>query len=344
MTSNSTITSNYTRSVLVQMILVLIVLVGIIFWQRDVFHNIYIDNQVNAVGWVINLSILLLFITGLVQLMLRFMEYRYQENALNKFLSNIRKDDDPLQGVEQQCMIAERYVTLGQLNRRRARINHSALAATLHATESSRNSYLKFVQSVLVLTGVFGTIVSLSMSLLGASDILAVGALSQNQPSSNGMETMIYGMSTALSTTMTAIISYLIFGYFYIKLTDTQTYLISRVEEVTATTLMPHLQSIQDKVTMDYSESIRGATELMQRFDQSQQVYAQSATKLQASIDRFATNFRPDLADTNVETAKSTLRQLNEISEMQRQSAAYNQETMQTVIKLLQEGFRLGRK
>lgn len=328
-------TSNYTRSVLIQMLLVMAVLIGVIAWQWDVFKQIYVDNQVNAVGWAINGGIALLFFTGLVQLIIRFTEYRNQEAALNRFLMNIRKDDDPLQGVARKSMIAERYVMLGQLNRRRAKINHSALAATLHAIESSRNSYLKFVQSVLVLTGVFGTIVSLSISLLGASDIIQVGG------NTEGMGTMIYGMSTALSTTMSAIISYLIFGYFYIKLIDTQTYLISRVEEVTATTLLPHLQSIQDQVTMDYSESIRGATELMQRFDQSQKNYANAALQLQASIEEFATNFKPQSYGANEESSLQILEQLREMSDTQRQAAERNEAALGQMIQLLEEGFRL---
>ncbi len=342
MSSTTRLTTNYTQSILIQMVLVLVVLVGVTIWQWDVVREIYIQNQVNAVGWAINGGIAVLFVTGLVQLVFRFAEYRYQESALNKFLVNIRKDDDPLKGIEQKCMIAERYITLGKLNRRRARINHSALAATLHAVESSRNSYLKFVQSVLVLTGVFGTIVSLSISLLGASSIIQVGL--HEAQSSDGMGTMIYGMSTALSTTMTAILAYLIFGYFYIKLTDTQTYLISRVEEVTATTLLPHLQSIQDKVTMDYSESIRGATELMQRFDQSQRVYADSASQLQASIESFAANYRPELNEATVETSQKMLEQLREIGERQREFAERNEYAMAEMIKLLQEGFRLSGK
>ena len=338
MAKNAT-TSNYTQSVLVQILLVLAVLVAIIVWQWEIFRGIYIDNQVNAVGWVINGGIIFLFISGLIQLIVRFAEYRFQETALNRFIINIRKDDDPLQGVDQKSMIAARYATLGQLNRRRARINHGALAATLHAEESSRNSYLKFVQSVLVLTGVFGTIVSLSISLLGASDFLEIGTNSSG--SESGMGAMIYGMSTALSTTMTAIISYLIFGYFYIKLTDTQTYLISRVEEVTATTLLPHLQSIQDKVTMDYSDSIRGATELMQRFDQSQRGYAESAEQLQIAVSQFAQSYRPELSDYNLETGRQMLAKLEEISEKQRQSNERQEQAMSQVIQLLQEGFRL---
>ena len=96
----------------------------------------------------------------------------------------------------------------------------------------------------------------------------------------SGLGTMIFGMSTALSTTMTAIIAYLIFGYFYIKLTDTQTYLISRIEEVTATTLLPHLQLNQDAVVKDYSDSIRSAGKLIKRFDESQQHYEHAVRDL----------------------------------------------------------------
>lgn len=339
MSSTTRLTTNYTQSILIQMVVVLAALVGVAAWQWDLFREIYIQNQVNAVGWVINGGIAILFLTGLIQLVFRFSEYRNQEAALNRFLVNIRKDDDPLKGIEQKCMIAERYITLGKLNRRRARINHNALAATLHAVESSRNSFLKFVQSVLVLTGVFGTIVSLSIALLGASNIIQVG-LGETQ-GTDGMGTMIYGMSTALSTTMSAILAYLIFGYFYIKLTDTQTYLISRVEEVTATTLLPHLQSIQDKVAMDYSDSIRGATELMQRFDQSQRVYADSAEQLQSSIERLAASYRPELTEVNVEATRQILAQLQEISEKQREMGQRSEQAMNQMVQLLREGFRL---
>jgi hypothetical protein len=342
MSTTTRLTTNYTQSILIQMVLVLAILIGVTVWQWEVFRDIYIQNQVNAVGWTINGGIALLFLSGLAQLVFRFSEYRSQESALNRFLANVHKDDDPLHGIDRKSMIAERYLTLGKLNRRRARINHNALAATLHAVESSRNSYLKFVQSVLVLTGVFGTIVSLSISLLGASSIIQVGL--HEAQGTDGMGTMIYGMSTALSTTMTAILAYLIFGYFYIKLTDTQTYLISRVEEVTATTLLPHLQSIQDKVTMDYSESIRGATELMQRFDQSQRIYADSAQQLQASIEQFAENYRPDLTDTSVENGRQLLEEIRGISETQREIAKRNEHALAQMIHLLREGFRLSGK
>ncbi len=333
------ITDNHTQRILVQMALAVIVLVGLAVWQQDLFREIYIDNQTNAVGWVINGGIAVLFLSGLFQLAMRFFEYRYQEAALNRFLVNVRKDDDPLKGIEHKCMIAERYMTLSKFNRQRAPVNHNALAATLHAIESSRNSFLKFVQSVLVLTGVFGTIVSLSIALLGASNIIQGGL--EGAQGADGMGTMIYGMSTALSTTMSAILAYLIFGYFYIKLTDTQTYLISRVEEVTATTLLPHLQSAQDQAVMDSSETIRSALKILQHFDQNQQAYAESAAQLQASVQSLVENSLSETTDTNAETNRQVLAQLREISKMQSEMTHSNTLAFNEMIHLLREGFRL---
>ena len=104
-----------------------------------------------------------------------------------------------------------RYKTLLDLYSRRTAINHNALASTLMAQESSYISFPKFVNNILILTGVFGTIVSLSIALLGASDMLG------NINDGDGLGVVIHGMSTALSTTMTAILAYLFFGYFYLK-------------------------------------------------------------------------------------------------------------------------------
>ncbi len=326
------VNQNFTRTVLLQMLLVFVLIGFAVFWEWEVVNEIYIKNQVNAVGWVINSGIMALFLTGLIALVKRFFGYRRQESSINRFIANIQQNDDPMLGILRNSMVGQRYQTLKNLNRRRANINQNALAATLLASESSRNSFLKFVHNVLILTGVFGTIVSLSIALLGASDLI------RGVDQSDGLGTIIYGMSTALSTTMTAIMAYLIFGYFYIKLTDTQTYLISRVEEVTATTLLPHLQLNQDAVVKDYSESIRTAVDLISRFDQTQNQYAAAAQSLQDTLERIETRFAQSSADTVSEELVSALRQL---SEDQRTATSENNETLHHMVKLLQQGFRL---
>ncbi|WP_424946799.1 hypothetical protein [Candidatus Spongiihabitans sp.] len=294
------------------MIIVFSLLAGVIVWQRHIIYQIYIANQVNTVGWAVNGGIALLFICGLVELIKRFFEYRNQEQAIHRFKDNVKNNEPPLRGIRQEYMVSERFLALESLNRRRANINQNALAATLIAAESSRNSFLKFVHNVLILTGVFGTIISLSISLLGASDILQSGGQAGSllggraAAQASGLSTMIYGMSTALSTTMTAIIAYLFFGYFYIKLTDTQTFLISKIEEVTAATLMPHLQLNQAPVVRDYSD--KGVS--------------------------------PDL-DERASENQALMALIREIAERQQQAANQNSESMKEVVTILQRGFRL---
>ena len=166
---------HYTRNILLQMLLVVALLAIACIWQHEVIYQIYVANQINAVGWVVNGGILILFVSGLLALIKRFYEYRTQEQDINRFKTNVNNSDDPLLGIRQDCMVAQRFLTLKSLHRQKANINQGALAATLLASESSRNSFLKFVHNVLILTGVFGTIISLSISLLGASEILQSG-------------------------------------------------------------------------------------------------------------------------------------------------------------------------
>ena len=331
--------SHYTRRVLVQMGVVIIILACVVFWQWQTLEQIYVQNQVNRVGWAINGLIALLFFCGVAELIRRFIEYHGQENAISRFLNNVRTNDDPIAGLDKNDMVVQRYLTLKDLNHRRAVINQNALAATLLASEASRNSFLKFIHNVLILTGVFGTIISLSISLLGASDMLQGVNPTAGEP--NGLGTMIYGMSTALSTTMTAIIAYLFFGYFYIKLTDTQTYLISRVEEVTATTLLPHLQLDKDIVIRDFSDSIHKASELIQRFDSAQHQYSESALKLQQATADLAQNVEAQTRLSEQATHAQMLEKLDQILVLQQQATQHNSEVMSQVVKLLQKGFRL---
>ncbi len=337
--TTSILTHNYTRNILLQMLIVFSLLAAVIIWQYQTVYQIYIANQVNSVGWAVNGGIALLFVCGLIELIRRFFEYRSQEWAINRFKTNIKINVDPLVGIRKEYMVAERFLTLISLNKRRANINQSALAATLIAAESSRNSFLKFVHNILILTGVFGTIISLSISLLGASDILQGDGQAITQAS--GLSTMIYGMSTALSTTMTAIIAYLFFGYFYIKLTDTQTFLVSKIEEVTVTTLMPHLQLNRDAVVRDYSESIRVATQLVQKLDQSQQKYADSAQALETAAQSLVKRVTPLELNTKSIENEALMALIRQVAEQQQQVANQNYESNKEIITILQRGFRL---
>jgi len=295
----------YTRNILIQIGVVSLVVLGLIVWQRDILAQIYLNNQVSNLGIVINGAIISLFLAGLRRLVMLFFFYNSQEKMLNRFILNIRQNIEPSQGVDAQALVTQRYRTLLDLHSRRTEINHSALAATLMAGESSRVGFPKFVYHVLILTGVFGTIVSLSVALLGASNMIT------DITEISGLGVVIHGMSTALSTTMTAIVAYLFFGYFYLRLNDTQTYLISRIEDITATVLLPRFQVQQETVVKDFSDVIRAAAQLVMKLDASQEKYEQTADKLSEVLEQYQV-------------------------EMQ-----HNSQALEEVVQLLKVGFRL---
>ena len=263
---------------------VAIVLVGL--WQREFLAEVYLRNQLTQVGWMINGGIVLLFGAALVRLIQSYLRYDKEEQALNRFLSNAQDRAEPSQGVARNTIIGARYRTLRELHQRRSLINHSALAATLLAEESSRSRFPKFVHNVLILTGVFGTIVSLSVALLGASEMI----VGNTQIGSLGL--VIHGMSTALSTTMTAILAYFFLGYFYLRLMDTQTQIIGRVEHATTTILLPRFQVQQETVIEDFSDIIRAAAALVKRLDASQSQYAETADQLNDVLTAYRDEMR----------------------------------------------------
>ena len=315
---------NYTRNVLVQFLIALAIFIVILDWRFDFFKQVYVDNQISAVGWTINGGIALLFLFGLLRVVLLLLRYRREESAINRFVRNLSVEEDPLEHVDPNSIVADRYDTLKVLHRKRASINHSALAATLMATEASYNSFPKFVYNTLILTGVFGTIVSLSIALLGASDMI------ENTSQVGGIGTVIHGMSTALSTTMTAIIAYLFFGYFYLKLTDAQTYLISRVEEVTATHLMPHFQLSSDAMLKEYAEAVTTAANLVKRFDKAQATYQLAAKHMAESVAKLQNNVIRDEQE-----AIETNRKLDQLVRLAEQNLQNEEHTLERVINAL---------
>ena len=82
-----------------------------------------------------------------------------------------------------------------------------------------------------------------------------------------GIDVVIHGMSTALSTTMTAILAYFLFGYFYLKLLDTQSFILGRIEHITATVLLPQYQAATRSPEQNLSEMLTGTVEAISKFE-----------------------------------------------------------------------------
>jgi hypothetical protein len=271
---------NFSRNILIRMILLSAVVAALMAWKYDFINQVYFRDQLTSTGLIINGAIVGLFTIGILRMIAIFFHYVSQENALIRFLHNLQEGEaDPLNHIHKRAIIANRYRTMQSLNKANCPINHGALAATLVASESTRNSLPKFINNILILTGVFGTIVSLSIALIGASDLLASAV------NVDGMGMVVHGMSTALSTTITAIICYIFFGYFHLKLSDVQTNLISAVEQITINELIPRFQVQTDSALYEFTGLVRSLQELVNQMSQSQESFQAIEQRVLASLE-----------------------------------------------------------
>ena len=245
------IKTNFSRWVLIRMILLSAVALVGLFYSREFISEFYFSNQLTQTGIIINAGILVLFALGLLKIILTLLRYTREEAALARFLRRVKKQDPyPAAGISRGSIIYNRFEMMRQLSEQRAPINHSALASTLLADESTRISFARFINNILILSGVFGTIVSLSLALLGASEMF------ESVENVSNMGLVVHGMSAALSTTMTAIVCYVFFGYFFFKLADAQTHLISAVEQTTSYYLMPWFSGGSDRLLQNVGELV----------------------------------------------------------------------------------------
>ncbi len=244
--------ANYSRSVLSQFLALSILVSFLLLINHEFIINFYIKNQETNTGYIVNGSILLLFLIGIVRLVLLLLRYNSEERALVRFIKNVQnKEALPTDRINKNSLIYNRYLSVLEISKHNVAVNHSALASTLVATESIRLSLPRFISNILILTGVFGTIISLSIALLGASDII------DSADGISGMSIVIHGMSTALSTTSTAIVCYLFFGYFYMKLTDVQTQLLSGIEQATTLYIMPRFTYQTDSMLHEVGNLVK---------------------------------------------------------------------------------------
>jgi len=293
--------ASYSRSILLQLILLSIVLLLIIVINLDFVDEIYFKNQATRLGYIVNGSILILFSVGLFRIIGLLLRYSLEESALARFLHNVEDEEArPTDKISKNSLIARRYKSVVEISKHNVAVNHSALASTLIASESTRLSLPKFISNILILTGVFGTIVSLSVALLGASNII------DSADGLGNMGMVIHGMSTALSTTTTAIVCYLFFGYFYLKVTDVQTQLFSGIEQATALYIMPRFTFQTDSMLHEIGNLVRALREAADKMGQVEADFAEAGSQMNNMIGSYADSVGN--LDDNISEIKQLLR------------------------------------
>ena len=330
---------------------IVVVLVGIgITWNVDFIYHFYFENQQTQTGILINSAIAALMLFGMLNILYHLLRYKREEQAIAGFVNNIESfKADLTDGLPNHSIVVKRLLTMKSIQTAAGEINHSALSAMLTADESTKFGLIKFINNILILTGVFGTIVSLSIALLGASDLIesAAGSL-------GGMGLVIHGMSTALSTTITAIVSYVIFGYFYTRLNDVQTHLISGIEHLTSVYLMPQFVKGNDDIVNKMADLIKSVIHATDKLKNTQEIYHASALTLQETISSYPAQLNQvsaEMADIRsllvdnlslsqeiYQTSEQSLQENISASQMQITQLSAD---LSEIKSLLREGFRL---
>lgn len=233
---------------LVQMSLVLVVatvfFLALGLWKLSVVKDIFLGDPKPI---ILNGVIILLFLLGLGQLYRGLTHYAYEERQIARFTrlrSEGRQSDEIFAEARDSSIIADRYYTIRNLFQRGVPIDHSAISAIMVAQESMYQSFPRFVNNVLILTGVFGTVSSLIFALVGAGDVLLASS-----PDA-GMGLLLLGMNTALTTTATAIVCFFFFTYFFHRFTDLQTAVLGRVERAVLLHVVPEFTFETDSVNL----------------------------------------------------------------------------------------------
>ena len=225
------------RQILTQMTLILVVAAVV----AAVVLAVKLDAVLAVVqgDWrplVLNGVILVLFAVGVAQLYGGLRHYARQEAQIEEFTARRAEGlscGTALEDCEPPSLLRERHDTISALFARGVPIDHGAIAAIMLTGESQRLSIPRFVNNVLILTGVFGTVASLIFALIGATDVL------QTAVPGTGMGLLLLGMNTALTTTATAIVCYFFFTYFFHRFTDLQTWVLGRLERASLLHMVP---------------------------------------------------------------------------------------------------------
>ena len=266
--------------IIVQLGVVAVVAIALIALNFDLVFPFYFENQLTNIGIIINGAIVALLLLGLGSILYHLLRYRREEAAIAIFVNNAEAlKSDLLEGLPADSIVARRQMTMRSIQKVNGEINHGALAAMLNADEAARFGLIRFINNILILTGVFGTIVSLSISLIGASDLI-----DSADASLGGMGLVIHGMSTALSTTITAIVSYVIFGYFYTRLNDVQTHCLSGIEHLTSVYLLPQFVKTGEDIVHRMGELIKSVIHAADKLRATQDTYHETALGLQQMI------------------------------------------------------------
>ncbi len=298
---------NSARNTLLQIVFFLIAIASLLFFFKDTIAALYTSGDINLSAIFLNGFIVILFLLGMLRMVIILLRYVNEHQTLYRLVSYLQQNvQDPIVRLSPDALSVRRYQYIHWINQQGSAVNQAALASTLNAHESSRLTLIRFVHSTLILAGVFGTVVSLSLALIGASSLLG------SPESTQEMGMVIAGMSSALSTTMTAIVCFIIYAYFYLRLNDARVQLLSGIEDATTLYMLPKINHSEESLIHHVNDLTIALSKSAQHILEVENKFISVADQLQQAVN--------DL------------------------QKGVNQTGMNEVIELIREGFRLPAK
>ncbi len=263
---------------LITLIIVFIVVFVLVILNFSWLKSVYFHNNKTIIGYVINSGILIIFFAGIVKIILEFLRYIKEENAIDRFMLNIKNNvQDKLMGIDKNTLIVNRINIIKEFSKKNFKPDIKILSSFLLSSEQNRKGILEYINNILILTGVFGTVISLIISLLGASNFIKA-------TDEKSMSLIIHGMSTALNTTFTAIFCFFIFHYFYSKLNQIQEYIALKIEEITYFHIIPEFISSEEKVYFEVDSILKEVKGTIENFTKTQEGLKEYAVKFSKLI------------------------------------------------------------
>jgi len=294
------------KSTLFQIVIFLVAMAAGILYLKDSIQGLYTSGDISEVGMVINGIIIVLFLLGLFRIVMVLFRYINEHQSVLKLVESLKKNmNDPLLEIPEASLAAQRFKAVHWVAKQGSPINQAAMAASSNAAENSRLTLIRFVHSTLILAGVFGTVVSLSTALIGAAGLL-------NSPEGvKEMGAIISSMSSALSSTVTAIVCFFIFAYFYLRLNDARIQILTQIEDVTSLYLLPKVTQTEEGMIRQVTTLTAALNEAAKRLLTVEQTFINAGERLQLAVN----DLHGQVNTNNLEEIKDLIRKGFHLSE-----------------------------
>ena len=294
------------KNTLIQIVGFLITIAVLILINKDAIANLYTSGEISKTGMIINAIIIGLFLLGMLRIVTVLFRYINEHQTLLKLVEYLKENaSNPASRLPEDSLAVQRYKAIRWVSKQGAPVNHAAMAASTNASENSRLTVIRFVHSTLILAGVFGTVVSLSMALIGAAGLL-------NSPEGvKEMGTIISSMSSALSSTVTAIVCFFIFAYFYLRLNDARIQVLSNLEDVTSLYLLPKITHTEDAMIGQVTELTKALNAAADKLLVVEQTFITAGDRLQSAVN----DLQGQVSNSSLEEIKDLIRKGFHLSE-----------------------------